>query len=142
MKKKILLIYGKVLQNNRIDIEVIDLIKSPILPNIPDSTEIYCLASAYIYASKKLSKNRLISINSIDDIPEDEPPFKAKEVQSLSSAAKIDNVLISQSYNSASTNLPIWMNQYHLECINNIFGKGCKIELLDDNERIIKVVEK
>jgi len=96
-----------------------------------EEEQFYCTKEAYIVAIRVLGSSRLGIL--------DDETWMAEETPIA--AARINDIVVSPTYNETAGKAKVWLSSYHLEVIKQILGKGFKVELVDGSGKVIRQLD-
>ncbi len=140
MSQNVILVYGNK-ENISEELVQVDVSKPNWIRKIPESGKVLCDRSAYIYAIKVLSSERIAK--NVEELYAEEVSVQTKEKKPESHIAAVSckDILVSSRYHKACEDHKVWLSTYHVKMINKMLGAGCKITLLDEENNIIKELE-
>jgi hypothetical protein len=107
------------------------------------ASKYYCLGLAFMAAQKVFPRHRIKRIESPSDIPAPCTPETAETPKQRSCqpvAAAVDKVVVSARHHEATEDARVWLSTYHLELIDKLVSHGCKVELLDERNIVVRTI--
>lgn len=101
---------------------------------VGEETTYYCLGYAASLAGKVLPSSTLVRLNSADDLKVSQEEEKGTGI----AAVRAGDVVVSPRAHPSVKNSKTWMSPYHLELAEKLLSEGYEIELLDEQNNIVK----
>lgn len=102
--------------------------------------QFFCLAQAVPHASKKIGRDLLRIINSINELIRIESPEEDRIVTNPTTAVS-EGIVISDRHHPAVETNRVWLSTKHLEMIEGLIWNGYMVELLDEQGNLVRRID-